>query len=95
MAGAALPSAMTATRTLDAEPVGRAAVVAGVSGPSHAPEWAERLAEIGFVAGERVMVMARGRRGGEPIAVRVGGSTFALRSAEAACVRLADERALP
>jgi len=46
---------------------------------------AARLGEIGFVAGERVRVLARAPLG-DPIAVRVGSSTFALRLAEAACV---------
>ena len=34
------------------------------------------------------MVMARGLPGADPLVVRVGNSTFALRRAEAACVRL-------
>lgn len=75
-------------RTLDREPLGRIATIGRVVGPAHAPEWVERLAEIGFVAGERVMVTARARPGGDPLAVRVGDSTFALRLAEAACVEL-------
>jgi len=33
-------------------------------------------------------VLARGVPGGEPLAVRVGLSTFALRRAEADCVRV-------
>jgi ferrous iron transport protein A len=44
-----------------------------------------RLRELGFLDGESVQVVARGPGGG-PIAVRVGGATFALRAAEAACV---------
>lgn len=70
------------------EPIGRAATVLRVSAPPHAPEWAERLADLGFVAGERVMVTARGRPGDDPLAVRVGTSTFALRRAEAACIHV-------
>ena len=42
-----------------------------------------RLLEIGFVPGERVRVMALGPGGREPIAVRVGGTLFALRRHEA------------
>jgi ferrous iron transport protein A len=38
--------------------------------------------------GEEVMVMARGLLGADPIVVRIGQSTFALRRAEAACVRV-------
>ncbi|MES1195999.1 MAG: FeoA family protein [Steroidobacter sp.] len=41
-----------------------------------------RLAELGFMPGETVKVL-RKSFGGEPIAVRVGSSTFALRRYEA------------
>jgi ferrous iron transport protein A len=34
------------------------------------------------------MVAARAVPGGDPLVVRVGNSTFALRRAEAACIRL-------
>jgi ferrous iron transport protein A len=46
---------------------------------------ARRLAEIGFLPGETVRVLRR-VAGGEPIAVRIGGSTFALRKHEAQCI---------
>lgn len=46
-----------------------------------------RLAEIGFLPGEPVRVMARAP-GAEPVAVRVGRSTFALRRFEAAFVQV-------
>lgn len=46
-----------------------------------------RLAEIGFLPGETVRVMARAP-GSEPIAVRIGRSTFALRRFEAAFVQV-------
>jgi ferrous iron transport protein A len=51
-------------------------------------EWPQRLEELGFLPGERVMVLTRGWPGGDPVAVRVGHSAFALRRAEAACVQL-------
>jgi len=63
--------------------------VSHVVAPPGAPEWAQQLADIGFIAGERVALMARGVPGGDPLVVRVGLSTFALRLAEAACVHLA------
>jgi len=44
-----------------------------------------RLRDLGFLDGEEVEVLTAGRRGG-PIAVRIGGSTFALRAQEADCV---------
>ena len=67
---------------------GCSAIIARVVAPAHAPDWAQRLAELGFIPGERVMITARGLPGGDPLAVRVGGSTFALRRAEAECVHL-------
>jgi len=74
--------------TLDALATGVVAVVQSVAAPAAAPEWAQWLDEIGFFPGERVMVMARGIPGGDPLVVRVGNSTFALRRAEAACIAL-------
>lgn len=47
-----------------------------------------RLAEIGFLPGEVLRVVSRGWLPGGPIAVRVGQSTFALRSHEAALLRV-------
>ena len=53
-----------------------------------AAEWADWLAEIGFLPGEIVQLVALGPFGGDPLVVRVGDSTFALRRAEAACVHV-------
>jgi ferrous iron transport protein A len=44
---------------------------------------AQRLDELGFVPGELVRVVGRGPIGGEPVAVQVGLTRFALRRAEA------------
>lgn len=66
--------------------IGAALSVVGVASPSYAPEWAEWLEELGFLPGEAVCVMARGQPGADPLVVRIGQSTFALRRAEAACV---------
>ena len=49
---------------------------------------ARRLRELGFVAGERVEVVAQGLMGAEPLLVQVGFTRFALRRSEAARVRL-------
>lgn len=49
---------------------------------------AMRLIEIGFVPGETLEVIAEARPGGDPLAVRIGGSCFALRRREAAAVRV-------
>lgn len=47
-----------------------------------------RLRDLGFVAGAQCAVIARMWPGGDPIAVRIGGSSFALRRAEAAAIRV-------
>jgi ferrous iron transport protein A len=54
-------------------------------------EVSRRLAELGFLPGELVRVVARGFLAREPIAVRVGTGTFALRLFEAACIRVRPE----
>lgn len=48
-----------------------------------------RLLELGFCPGERVEVLEAIWPGGDPIAVRVGRSVFALRRREAAAVMVA------
>jgi ferrous iron transport protein A len=58
-------------------------------------ELGRRLAELGFLPGEAVRVVARGLLAREPIAVRVGTGTFALRLFEAACIRVSPEQPLP
>src|SRR5580698_6865821 len=47
---------------------------------------ARRLMELGFIAGERIEVIEEVRPGGDPIAVRIGSSMFALRRREALAV---------
>jgi ferrous iron transport protein A len=51
-----------------------------------------RLAELGFLPGEAVRIVARGLMARAPIAVRVGTGTFALRLFEAACIRVCPEQ---
>jgi ferrous iron transport protein A len=75
-------------------PLGTSARVVGVriAGASReARELALRLLEIGFMEGEPVRVIAQGHPGREPIAVRVGGTTFALRRFEAEQVLVAPD----
>jgi ferrous iron transport protein A len=50
-----------------------------------------RLMELGFVPGERIRMLKRGLPGGDPLAVRVGESTFALRRFEAALISIKPE----
>jgi ferrous iron transport protein A len=54
---------------------------------------ADRLRELGFVAGEPVKIVAAGPLGGEPLLVQVGFTRFALRKAEAARVKVVCETA--
>ncbi len=67
--------------------VWRVARVRVSAGQSESPgALARQLEEIGFLPGEPVCVMSRGLFGGDPLAVRVGLSTFALRRDEARCI---------
>ena len=73
---------------------GEAGVVEGLS-PAALGTTAEerdsmmtRLRDLGFIPGARCEVIARMWFGGDPIAVRIGGSSFALRRVEAAAVRV-------
>ncbi|MGC4028907.1 MAG: FeoA family protein [Steroidobacteraceae bacterium] len=71
-------------------------VVAVLDDPQPLGEDAEatvamRLIEIGFVPGEPVEIIAEARPGGDPMAVRIGGSCFALRRREAAAVQVQAE----
>jgi ferrous iron transport protein A len=87
----AVPPAF-APRSLADLSLGTTARVVGVrpAGASReARELALRLLEIGFIVGEPVRVIAQGHPGREPIAVRVGGTTFALRRFEAEQVMVA------
>lgn len=70
-------------------------IVASVQAPAASPEWARWLEELGFLPGEQVMLLARGAWGGDPLVVRVGQSTFALRRAEASCVLLQNLQKAP
>jgi ferrous iron transport protein A len=50
------------------------------------PDCDRQLNELGFLVGEQVMVLRRTMPGADPLVVRIGMSTFALRAAEAALV---------
>jgi ferrous iron transport protein A len=75
-------------------PSGTCARVVSVSGAdSKAPaDVGRRLAELGFLPGEAVRIVARGLLARAPIAVRIGTGTFALRLFEAACIRVCPEQ---
>jgi ferrous iron transport protein A len=80
--------ARTSVQRLDQARNGCVYTVRKVNADPHVPERARQLEEIGFYPGEQVMVMTRGFLGGDPLVVRVGQSTFALRGDEAACIQL-------
>jgi ferrous iron transport protein A len=73
---------------------GSRGVVSGVSDPESSGSLgdavgstvARRLMELGFIAGERIEVLEEVRPGGDPIAVRIGNSMFALRRREAQAI---------
>lgn len=74
---------------------GESAVVTGLdqtSLPGSTSEEADtlvaRLRDLGFVPGAHCEVLARMWPGGDPLVVRIGGSSFALRRVEAAAVQV-------
>lgn len=81
-------SAVLSVPTLAQAAIGQPHRVKALLAPAHAPEWKQWLEELGFVAGEHVAVLARAMPGADPLVVRIGQSTFALRRAEADCVQL-------
>lgn len=75
---------------LDSLPRGVVARVAALTQDSDTPQAHKlrmRLLEIGFLPGEQVHILSRGFTG-DPLAVRVGQATFALRRHEAAMVQV-------
>jgi ferrous iron transport protein A len=78
------------TVRLDELPEERWATVAGVTVPADAADQVLvlRLLELGFVPGEQVCVVREGRSGRDPLAVRLGHTTFALRRHEAAFIQV-------
>jgi ferrous iron transport protein A len=82
------PAAPHGAQRLDGAPKGMLFSVRHVDHDPRVPERARQLEEIGFFPGEQVMVMTRGFPGADPLVVRIGLSTFALRRDEAACVHL-------
>jgi ferrous iron transport protein A len=80
--------------TLDTLPVGKSGTVIHLAPGSQADagvDVSRRLMELGFVPGERIRMLKRGVPGGDPMAVRVGESTFALRRFEAALISIQPE----
>ncbi|SFV06688.1 FeoA family protein [Pseudoduganella namucuonensis] len=81
---------------LDALAVGKSGTVVTVAPADprdieDGADLARRLMELGFVPGERIRMLKRGMPGGEPLAIKVGNSTFALRRFEAALISIQPE----
>jgi ferrous iron transport protein A len=62
------------------------AIVVSADSSVPAIELERRLLELGFVEGATVEVLHEGPVGGDPIAVRVSGTTIALRRREAMAI---------
>jgi len=80
-------------RSLQQAPIGRVYRIAAVRHSVQMPDCARQLNELGFLPGEQIVVLRRTMPGADPLVVRIGVSTFALRQAEAACVELVSEDA--
>jgi len=79
------------SHTLATLPANQVAIIRSfISSPQHKDETdlKRRLMELGFVPGERVQVLRRALFGRGPLAVRVGTSTFALRTHESSLIEV-------
>ncbi|WP_430388732.1 FeoA family protein [Dyella sp. 20L07] len=74
-------------------PKGATAVVDRVDDAHASDPIAQRLRDLGFVAGEPVRVAAVGPVGADPLLIQIGSTRFALRRAEAARVMVHPEAA--
>jgi ferrous iron transport protein A len=72
-------------------PKGATAVVDRVDDARAADPIAQRLRDLGFVAGEPVRLVAVGPMGADPLLIQIGSTRFALRRNEAARVRVRAE----
>ncbi len=66
------------------------AQVIGVQSNGSDDSIAQRLLDLGFVAGEQVKCISLAPFGGDPMLVQIGYTRFALRKAEAARVHIED-----
>jgi ferrous iron transport protein A len=90
------PVASTDIQLTELAPGTRARVVSVAAADASTPvELGRRLAELGFLPGEAVRIVAKGLMARAPIAVRIGTGTFALRLFEAACIRVCPEQPQP
>jgi ferrous iron transport protein A len=71
--------------------VGQVYRIVAVRHNAQMPECDRQLNELGFMPGEQIVLLRRAMPGADPLVVRIGMSTFALRAAEAACVEIEPE----
>ncbi|MHC1479178.1 FeoA family protein [Frateuria aurantia] len=64
-------------------PKGITAVVSRVDDAHPADPIAQRLRDLGFVAGEPIKVVGNGPLGADPLLIQIGYTRFALRRSEA------------
>ncbi|WP_201314788.1 FeoA family protein [Dyella sp. EPa41] len=74
-------------------PKGATAVVDRVDDAHASDPIAQRLRDLGFVAGEPVRLVAVGPMGADPLLIQIGSTRFALRRNEAARVWVSVEAA--
>jgi ferrous iron transport protein A len=79
---------MSISLSLDQLPLLVMGKVSGLRSADQSQGLARQLEDIGFVPGEQVQVLKRAWIAGDPMVVRVGLSTFALRKSEAQLVEL-------
>ena len=73
--------------------IGETAIISEVSlddstDPRLGQDCIRRLLELGFIPGEKLKVVRKGFPQGDPIAFRIGTSTFALRVKEAQTIKI-------
>ena len=61
----------------------RIAELNAIEGSSVDPERKRQLFELGFIKGESVILLRKTMPGSDPMVVRVGNATFAIRKVEA------------
>jgi ferrous iron transport protein A len=76
---------------------GDSATVTGLAAATGAEQLAIkiRLLELGFAVGEKIRVVAESFPRRDPMAVRIGNTTFALRRAEAAMIQVTSPNLVP
>ena len=73
---------------LDQVPRGQILRVKRVQSTPQSTELSNQLEEVGFITGEQVVVLRKNILGGDPMMIRIGSSTFALRKNEASLIEV-------